>query len=65
MKQQVKGTRYLLLTRPANLSDEQLPRLAAAVKANEPLWLGDVAKEMLGLIWEHRTKSQMARLLQE
>jgi transposase len=65
MKQQVKGTRYLLLTRTENLSDEQLPRLEAAVKANEPLWLGYVAKEMLGLIWQQPSKSQMSRVLQE
>jgi transposase len=65
MKLAVKGTRYLLLTRLDNLSDEQLPRLEAAVKANEPLWTGYVAKEMLGLIWEQTSKSQMAHFLKE
>jgi transposase len=65
MKQKVKGTRYLLLMRLDKLGDEQLPRLEAAVKANEPLWMGYVAKEMMGLIWEQTSKSRMRRFLKE
>lgn len=65
MKQRIKGTRYLLLMRLDNLGDEQLPRLEAAVKANEPLWTGYVAKEMMGLIWQQTSRSKMARFLKE
>jgi transposase len=65
MKQQVKGTRYLLLMRLDNLGEEQLPRLEAAVKANEPLWMGYVAKEMMSLIWNQTTKRKMASSLKE
>lgn len=65
MKQKVKGTRYLLLMRLDRLGEEQLPRLEAAVKANEPLWLGYVAKEMMGLIWEQTSKSRMGRFIKE
>lgn len=65
MKQTVKGTRYLLLMRMDHLGEEQLPRLEAAVKANEPLWMGYVAKEMMGLIWEQTSRSRMGRYLKE
>lgn len=65
MKQTVKGTRYLLLMRLDKVGEEQLPRLEAAVKANEPLWTGYVAKEMMRLIWEQPTKRRMASYLQE
>ena len=65
MKRVVKGTRYLLLMRLDNLGEEQLPRLEAAVKANEPLWMGYVVKEMMGLIWSQATKKKMASYLKE
>ena len=65
MKKTVKGTRYLLLMRLDNLGEEQLPRLEAAVKANEPLWTGYVAKEMMSLIWPQPTKRKMTSFLKE
>lgn len=65
MKKVVKGTRYLLLMRLDNLGEEQVPKLAAAVKANEPLWMGYVAKEMMRLIWDQPTKRKMASYLKE
>lgn len=65
MKKQVKGTRYLLLMRLDHLSEEQLPRLEAAVKANEPLWMGYMAKEMMSLIWEQPSEAKMARYIKE
>ena len=37
MKMVIKGTRYLLLTRAANLAADQLPKLERALKLNEPL----------------------------
>jgi transposase len=65
MKPVVKGTRYLLLMRLDHLGEEQVPKLEAAVKANEPLWTGYVAKEMLRLIWEQPTQRKMVRYLKE
>jgi len=65
MKQTVKGTRYLLLMRRDRLGEEQLPKLAAALAANEPLWKGYVIKEMMRLIWEQPTRSKMAAYVRE
>jgi transposase len=65
MKQTVKGTRYLLLMRRDHLGDEQLPKLEAALAANEPLWKGYVIKEMLGLIWQQTSRAKMAAYLKE
>lgn len=65
MKKTVKGTRYLLLMRMDNLGEEQLPKLEAALKANEPLWTGYVAKEMMRLIWEQPTRKKMESYLKE
>lgn len=65
MKQTVKGTRYLLLMRRDKLGEEQLPKLEAALKANEPLWKGYVLKECLSLIWGQTTRRQMEQVLKE
>jgi len=65
MKQTVKGTRYLLLMRRDNLGEEQLPKLEAALAANEPLWKGYVIKEMMGLIWEQTSRRKMEAYLKE
>jgi transposase len=65
MKQTVKGTRYLLLMRHDRLGEEQLPKLDAALAANEPLWRGYVIKEMMRLIWEQTTRGKMAAYVRE
>ena len=65
MKQTVKGTRYLLLMRRDKLGEEQLPRLDAALAANEPLWKGYIMKEAMALIWQQGTKRRMAHVLKE
>jgi transposase len=52
MKQAVKGVRYLLLMRRENVEPEKLPRLEEALKHNEPLSIGYLLKEGLGLLWE-------------
>jgi transposase len=65
MKQTVKGTRYLLLMRRDKLGEEQLPKLEAALAANEPLWKGYVIKEMMGLIWEQTSRRKMEAYLKE
>jgi len=63
MKKTVKGIRYLLLTRRENVGPDQLPRLEEALKTNEPLNLGYLLKEALGLLWSQRSRRDMAGFL--
>lgn len=65
MKMVIKGTRYLLLTRAANLSEDQLPRLERALKLNEPLSQGWYLKEELTLLWEQDSYADMNRFLSQ
>lgn len=65
MKKTVKGIRYLLLMRRDNVQEEKLPRLDEALKHNEPLLLGYLLKEALGLMWEQPTKAKMQAYLNE
>ena len=51
LKKSIKGTRYLLLTRRDRLKEEQLPRLEAALRDNEPLLKGYLLKEALCELW--------------
>jgi transposase len=52
MKMVIKGTRYLLLTRAANLAEDQWPKLERALKLNEPLSQAWYLKEEWSLLWE-------------
>ena len=63
LKLMIKGTRYLWLTRAANLSEDQLPRLERALKLNEPLSQGWYLKEELVLLWEQESYGDMNRFL--
>lgn len=65
MKNTVKGIRYLLLMRRENVREEKLPRLDEALKTNEPLNLGYLLKEALGLLCEQRSFESMAAFLKE
>ena len=65
MKQRVKGIRYLLLMRRENVQEEKLPRLDQALKQNEPLFLGYLLKEALGLLWEQSSLVDMKAFLKE
>jgi transposase len=65
MKQTVKGIRYLLLMRRDNVQEEKLPRLDEALKHNEPLSMGYLLKEALGLLWEQATYGQMNSFLHQ
>lgn len=65
MKRTVKGLRYLLLMRRENVAEERLPQLEEALRHNEPLSLGYLLKEALGLLWEQPSRAQMQRFLQE
>ncbi len=63
MKMVIKGTRYLLLTRAANLEEDQLPKLERALKLNEPLSQAWYLKEELSLLWEQSSYAAMNRFL--
>jgi transposase len=63
LKLVIKGTRYLLLTRAANLEEDQLPKLERALQLNEPLSQGWYLKEELSLLWEQPSYAQMNRFL--
>ena len=63
MKMVIKGTRYLLLTRAANLEEEQLPKLERALQLNEPLSQAWYLKEELSLLWEQSSYAKMNHFL--
>jgi len=65
MRQTIKGTRYLLLTRAAHLAEGQLPRLEEALKLNEPLSQAYYLKEELSLLWEQPSRSAMESFLRQ
>ena len=65
MKKTVKGIRYLLLMRRENVQEEKLPHLEEALKTNEPLNIGYLLKEALGLLWEQSSFEAMADFLKE
>jgi transposase len=65
LKLVIKGTRYLLLARPANLKDEQLPKLEKALQLNEPLFQAWYLKEELALLWAQPSYLAMARFLRQ
>ena len=65
MKKTVKGIRYLLLMRRENIQEEKLPPLDEALKQNEPLFLGYLLKEALGLLWEQPSLAKMKAFLGE
>jgi len=65
MRQTIKGTRYLLLTRAANLEKEKLPKLEDALKLNQPLSQAYYLKEELGLLWEQPSRAAMEDFLRQ
>ena len=65
MKQRIKGTRYLLLTRAEYLEPDQLPKLDRALKLNEPLLLAWYLKEELILLWEQPSYVAMKSFLKQ
>jgi len=65
MGQTIKGTRYLWLTRAANLEQEKLPKLEDALKLNHPLSQAYYLKEELGLLWEQPSRVAMEDFLRQ
>lgn len=65
LKKKIKGTRFLLLRNPENLSEEQIPRLDEALKFNEPLLIGWYLKEELRELWSHDTYKEMKAFMED
>ena len=63
LKLRIKGTRFLLLRNPENLTQEQLPKLQEALRLNEPLLLGWYLKEELRELWSQPSRPQMKAFL--
>jgi transposase len=66
-KQVLKGTRWLLLKNPENLSAEhrEHERLEEALRLNQPLATAYYMKEDLRQIWEQRNKATATRVLDD
>jgi transposase len=65
LKQKIKGTRFLLLRRPEDLTKDQIPRLEEAMRLNEPLMLGWYLKEELRELWNQPSRQAMDRFLHD
>src|SRR5664280_1895129 len=65
LKLQIKGTRFLLLRNPKNLTGDQIPKLDQALHLNEPLLLGWYLKEELRELWHQTTRKQMEAFLKD
>ena len=65
LKLKIKGTRFLLLRRPQNLTGAQIPKLDEALRLNEPLLLSWYLKEELYELWNQSSRKQMEAFLKE
>ena len=65
LKLAIKGTRFLLLRNPDNLTDEQIPKLDQALRLNKPLLLGWYLKEELRELWTQTSRKQMKAFLKD
>lgn len=65
LKKKIKGTRFLLLRRPEDLTQDQIPKLEEAMKLNEPLMLGWYLKEELRELWNQPSRLAMERFLRD
>ena len=63
LKLRIKGTRFLLLRNPENLTEQPIPQLQAALRLNEPLLLGWYLKEELRELWSQPSRPQMKAFL--
>ena len=63
LKADIKGTRFLLLSRRNNLTPEKMCALDAALRANQPLFAAYYLKEELLLLWAQPTAKDMRHFL--
>lgn len=65
LKLRIKGTRFLLLRNPENLTADQIPKLDEALRLNKPLLLGWYLKEELRELWSQTSRKQMEAFLRD
>ena len=65
LKLKIKGTRFLLLRNPKNLTTAQIPKLEQALHLNEPLLLAWYLKEELRELWNQASRPQMTAFLED
>jgi transposase len=65
LKLKIKGTRFLLLRNPKNLTADQIPKLQEALDLNEPLFLAWYLKEELRELWSQNSRKQMEAFLKD
>jgi transposase len=65
LKLKIKGTRFLLLRNPTNLTDDQIPKLEEALHLNEPLLLSWYLKEELHELWNQNSRKEMKAFLKD
>ena len=65
LKLKIKGTRFLLLRRPENLTGAQIPRLDEALRLNQPLLLSWYLKEELYELWNQGSRKRMEAFLKD
>ncbi len=65
LKADIKGTRFLLLSRRDNLAKEKMHALDVALRANEPLFAAYYLKEELQLLWAQPTARDMRNFLEQ
>lgn len=63
IKADIKGTRFLLLTRRDNLTQEKMLELDVALRANQPLFAAYYLKEELLLLWSQAMEKDMRMFL--
>ena len=63
LKADIKGTRFLLLARRHNLTEEKMYELDIALRANQPLFAAYYLKEELLLLWSQPTAAAMRSFL--
>ena len=64
LKADIKGTRFLLLSRRSNLTKEKMHSLDVALRANQPLFAAYYLKEELLLLWAQPTAGAMKNFLE-
>lgn len=65
LKLQIKGTRFLLLRNPENLTGDQIPKLDKALRLNQPLLLGWYLREELRELWNQPSRQKMEVFLKD
>jgi len=65
LKLRIKGTRFLLLRNPENLTGDHIPKLDQALRLNEPLLLAWYLKEELRELWNQPTRKRMKAFLED